>query len=116
MEAKLALARWIVARSHGAEAAAARRGRTSPASCAQREAPDDVPEVPLPDGDPVHLPALLVASFGVASTSEARRLIGQGGVKLDGEVVAELDLPAGSGSPERCSRSASGASAAWSST
>ena len=50
--------------------------------------------MPLPDGDPVHLPALLVASFGVASTSEARRLIAQGGVKLDGEpVVTELDVP-----------------------
>jgi len=32
----------------------------------------------------VHLPALLAATFGV-STSEARRALGQGGVKLDGE-------------------------------
>jgi tyrosyl-tRNA synthetase len=50
-------------------------------------------DVALPDGDPVHLPALLVSALGVASTSEARRLIGQGGVKLDGATVAELDVP-----------------------
>jgi tyrosyl-tRNA synthetase len=47
----------------------------------------------LPEGDPVHLPALLVDHFGVGSTSEARRLIAQGGVKVNGEPVAELDLP-----------------------
>src|SRR5262249_28603246 len=56
------------------------------------EAPDDVEEQPLPDGDPVHLPAVLAAVFGL-STSEARRLIAQGGVKVDGTVVSELDLP-----------------------
>ncbi len=32
----------------------------------------------------VHLPALLAQAFGV-STSEARRALAQGGVKLDGE-------------------------------
>ena len=41
---------------------------------------------------PIHLPALLADAFGL-STSEARRLIAQGGVKLDGEAVSELDLP-----------------------
>ena len=39
------------------------------------------------------VPGLLVGSLGVPSTSEARRLIAQGGVKLDGEAVGELDLP-----------------------
>ena len=47
----------------------------------------------MPDGDPVHLPALLVERLGVGSTSEARRLIAQGGVKLDGEAVNDLDVP-----------------------
>ena len=51
-----------------------------------------MPELALPAGDPIHLPALLADAFGL-STSEARRLIGQGGVKLDGEAVSELDLP-----------------------
>jgi tyrosyl-tRNA synthetase len=91
LQAKLGLARWIVARSHGAEAAdvaeqhftrVVREGR----------APDDVPEHALPHGDPVHLPALLASVFGL-STSEARRLIAQGGVKVDGTVVTELDAP-----------------------
>ena len=36
---------------------------------------------------------MLVELLGVGSTSEARRLIAQGGVKLDGEAVTELDLP-----------------------
>jgi tyrosyl-tRNA synthetase len=91
MEQKLALARWIVARSHGAEAAAAAEDHFTRV-VRRHEAPDDVPELRLPDGDPVHLPAVLV-QVGVASTSEARRLIAQGGVKLDGEVATELDLP-----------------------
>ena len=89
MEAKLALARAIVARSHGEEAA---RGAEAHFTRVVREgqAPEEVREIPLPAGDPVHLPAALAAAFGL-STSEARRLIAQGGVKLDGEVVAQLD-------------------------
>jgi len=55
------------------------------------EAPDDVPDLELPDGDPVHLPSLIAAGFGL-STSDARRMIAQGGVKLDGAVVHELDV------------------------
>jgi tyrosyl-tRNA synthetase len=91
MQAKLALARWIVARSHGEEAAQAAEEHF--ARVVQRgEAPEEVPERPLPAGDPVHLPALLAAEFGL-STSEARRLIAQGGVKLDGDTVSELDVP-----------------------
>jgi len=41
----------------------------------------------------VHLPALLVESLGVESTSAARRLIEQGGVKVNGEQATALDLP-----------------------
>ncbi len=90
MQAKLALARWIVTRSHGEEAARAAEEHFRRVT--HGEAPEDVPEHALPAGDPVHLPALLADAFGV-STSEARRLIGQGGVKLDGEPVRELDVP-----------------------
>ncbi len=48
-----------------------------------------------PDNGPVHLPALLADAFGL-SRSEGRRLLAQGGVKLDGEPLDEsrLDLPA----------------------
>ena len=90
MEAKLALARAIVARSHGEEAA---REAEAHFTRVVREgpAPDEVAEALLPAGDPVHLPAALAAAFGV-STSEARRLLAQGGVKLDGAVVTELDV------------------------
>ena len=40
----------------------------------------------------MHLPALIREVFGL-STSEARRLIAQGGVKVNGEPTADLDLP-----------------------
>ena len=81
----------IVARSHGEDAARTAEEHFTRV-VRRHEAPDDVPEVPLPAGDPVHLPALLVSSFGVGSTSEARRLIDQGGVKIAGEPVSELDV------------------------
>lgn len=56
--------------------------------------PDDIEEWTV-TGDEVHLPKLLVDSGLVASSSEARRNISQGGVKLDGEAVETLDWPAG---------------------
>ena len=94
MEAKLALARAIAERSHGPEAAGAAAAHFTRV-VREGQAPDDVPDAALPEGDPVHLPALLASAFGL-STSEARRLISQGGVKLNGDAVAELDLPRGS--------------------
>ena len=91
MDAKLALARAIVARSYGEEEATRAEAHFTRV-VREGQAPDDVPEIPLPEGDPVHLPALLASAFGL-STSEARRLIEQGGLKLDGVAVKELDLP-----------------------
>jgi tyrosyl-tRNA synthetase len=91
MEAKLALARWIVARSHGEEAAAHAEAHFARV-VRRKEAPLDVAEASLPPGDPVHMPAVLASAFGL-STSDARRLIVQGGVRVDGELVRELDLP-----------------------
>ena len=58
-------------------------------------APQEVPEVRVPPGA-VHLPALLVDALGVSSRSEARRLLDQGGVSLDGEPLTGLDHDAGS--------------------
>ncbi len=55
-------------------------------------APEDVSEAELPAGDPVHLPAALADWFGL-STSDARRLIAQGAVRLGGETVDEIDIP-----------------------
>jgi tyrosyl-tRNA synthetase len=92
MEQKLALAHWIVARSHGEDVAAEAAAHFD-AVVRRRETPDALPDVRIPEGDPVHMPALLVSAFGVDSTSEARRLINQGGVKLAGVPLAEFDLP-----------------------
>src|SRR5207253_4556521 len=91
MAAKLALARFVVERSHGEEAA--RRAEEHFTRVVREgRAPEDVPELRLPAGDPVHLPALLREQFGL-STSEARRLIAQSGLRIDDESVAELDVP-----------------------
>jgi tyrosyl-tRNA synthetase len=93
MGAKLRLARFIVGRAHGEDAA---RGAEEHFTrvVRERQAPNEIPEVPLAvDRDPVHLPALLYEAGLVTSTSEARRLIEQGAVKIDDVVVRELDVP-----------------------
>jgi tyrosyl-tRNA synthetase len=91
LEAKLELARFIVARSHGQEAA---RRAEEHFTRVVREGrpPEDVRGVALPAEDPVHLPRVLSRELGM-TTSQARRLIDQGGVRLDGEPVGELDVP-----------------------
>jgi tyrosyl-tRNA synthetase len=93
MEEKLALARGIVERYHGADAARAAEEHFTRV-VREGRAPEEVATFEVPDGDPVHVPALLADCFGM-STSEGRRLIAQGGVRLDGEVVDALDLPRG---------------------
>jgi tyrosyl-tRNA synthetase len=92
LEAKLELARFVVTRSHGEEAAR-RAEEHFTRVVRKRKAPDDVPEVALPAEDPVHLPRVLSRELGM-TTSEARRLIDQGGVRLNGEQVTELDVAA----------------------
>lgn len=86
-QAKRAMARAVVALYHGADEAARAEERFD-AVFKRREVPDDVPEFPLPEGDPLHLPALLVASGLAASTSAARRDVDAGAVRIDGTVVA----------------------------
>lgn len=49
-----------------------------------REAPED--------GPVIHLPRLLGMTFGI-STSEARRLLATGGVRIGGRRVSDLDVP-----------------------
>src|SRR5690242_21374656 len=58
MAAKLELARFIVRRSWGGEAAEKAEAHFTRV-VREGEPPDDVPESPLPDDDPVHLPKLL---------------------------------------------------------
>ena len=92
--AKRAVARAVVGLYHGEPAAAAAEERFD-AVFKRGETPADVPEHSLPPGDPVHLPAVLVAAGLAASTSAARRDIDSGAVRLDGEPVParNYDLP-----------------------
>jgi tyrosyl-tRNA synthetase len=92
LEAKLALARFVVTRSHG-EAAAREAEAHFTRVVREGRAPEEVPEGTLPEDDPVHLPSLLVGALGVGTTSEARRLLEQGAVRVNDEVVTELDVP-----------------------
>jgi tyrosyl-tRNA synthetase len=92
--AKRELARRLVERFHGADAAAAAEARFDRVHV-QHLPPDDIEDMTLaPDGE-VHVPALLGEAFGL-SRSEARRLIEGGGVRIGERVLApgELDLPA----------------------
>jgi tyrosyl-tRNA synthetase len=93
-DAKRALARALVSRFHGESAAGGAEAEFDRLFVEHRP-PEDMPAVSWPADRPeVHLPALLADAFGI-STSEARRALKQGGVKLDGEAVANgtLDLP-----------------------
>jgi tyrosyl-tRNA synthetase len=94
-DAKRALARALVARFWGeAEAKAAEDGFDQ--VFIKRELPDEIEERTLSaDGATLHLPEVIVSVFG-GSRSDARRMLVQGGVKLDGEPVAPepLDVPA----------------------
>jgi tyrosyl-tRNA synthetase len=93
-DAKRALARALVARFHDQEAAEAAEAEFDRVFV-QHRPPDEMPTVTWPADRPdVHLPALLADAFGI-STSEARRTLAQGGVRLDGEVVGNgsLDVP-----------------------
>ena len=95
-DAKRALARALVERFHDAAVAAAAQEAFDRVHV-RHELPDEIPEVTFaPSGDTVHLPALLAAAFGV-STSDARRSLGQGAVRIDGEPVAPdvLDVEPG---------------------
>jgi tyrosyl-tRNA synthetase len=93
-EQKRRLAREVVTLYHG-EAAAGTAEEHFDRLFKRHEAPEDVPEVDLPpdavrDGT-VWLPKLLTAIGLAASNAEGRRLIEQGGVRLDGETVTDPD-------------------------
>lgn len=55
----------------------------------RHEAPDEIAEFTLPGDDPIYLPGVLRDAGLVKSSSEARRLISQGAVKIDGGAVGE---------------------------
>jgi tyrosyl-tRNA synthetase len=92
VESKRALARSICTQFHDEDAARAAEEHFDRLHV-ERALPDEIDEALLPDGDPVHLPALLREHFGI-SASEARRLVQSGGVRVNGDQVDVLDLPA----------------------
>jgi tyrosyl-tRNA synthetase len=94
-DAKHALARGLVARFHGEEAAE-RAAAGFERVFVEGELPPDIEEAEVPaTNGVVHLPQLIADLFG-GSRSQARRQIEQGGVRLDQEKVVPdvLDLPA----------------------
>ncbi len=94
MDAKVMLGKELTARFHGAAAADA-----AEADFRHRAAggvPDEIPEVAL-CGAPLGIGNQLKQAALVPSTSEALRMVDQGGVRVDGAVVSDkgLKLPAG---------------------
>ncbi len=88
--AKRRMAGAIVALYHGTDAAKKAEARFD-ALFRERTAPPDLPTHPLPPGDPVHLPALLVELGFAGSTSAARRLVDEGAVRIDRDRVQARD-------------------------
>jgi tyrosyl-tRNA synthetase len=91
VEQKRDLARSLVRRFHGEEAAAEAE-RTFDAVVSRR-VPDDVPEVRLPvDSDEIWIVDLITLAGFAATNGEARRFIRGGAVRLDGEVINDEAL------------------------
>ncbi|MFY9513016.1 MAG: tyrosine--tRNA ligase [Rubrivivax sp.] len=88
-DAKVLLAKEITTRFHSAAAA-----KAAEADFQKRAAggvPDEIPELAL-NGAPLAIGALLKQANLAPSTSEALRLVEQGGVRIDGAVVSDKAL------------------------
>ena len=93
---KVGFAQEIVARFHSA--ADAQRALADFEARSSGGIPEDVPEVVLAlDGESISIAQLLKQAGLTPSTSEANRMIEQGGVKLDGEKVSDKALTLGKG-------------------
>ena len=93
LEAKLALARFIVTRAHGREAAERAEAHFTRVVREGLPTEQDIEEVRLADADdPFQLPSFLAFQLG-ESSSHWRRVIDQGGVRLDGKPVTSYELP-----------------------
>jgi tyrosyl-tRNA synthetase len=92
---KFELARRIVARFHGDDAARA-AGAEFERVFKQKELPDDMPEVVIGpknlDDGRIWIVRLIVAADMAKTNGEARRLIEGGGVRLNDERVADVNL------------------------
>jgi len=93
-DAKVLLAKEITARFHSAAAADA--AEQDFVNRSKGGIPDDIPELSL-SGAPLGIGALLKQAGLAPSTSEALRLIEQGGVRIDGAVVSDKGLKVNAG-------------------
>jgi tyrosyl-tRNA synthetase len=96
VESKRAMARALASRLHGDGAGADAEAHFDRLHV-ERDLPDEIADHAIAsNGDAVHLPAVLRDAFGI-SGSEGRRLLAQGGVKLDGQTLTgeDVDLDAG---------------------
>jgi tyrosyl-tRNA synthetase len=94
---KVAFAREVAARFHG-EAAAERAQANFEARFREGVLPEDIPEFSVaPESKTLPLVQVLKRAGLTTSTSEALRLIGQGGVRVNGEKISDkgLELAAG---------------------
>jgi tyrosyl-tRNA synthetase len=94
-DAKVALGQEIVTRFHSAQAA--EEALADFVNRSKGGIPDDVPEVAVA-GAPLGVAQLLKAAGLCASTSEAMRMVDQGGVRIDGIVVSDKNLKVEAGS------------------
>jgi tyrosyl-tRNA synthetase len=98
MQIKKALARSVVSTYHGA-AAVEEAEANFERVVQRRETPEEIPACVLDRGSIVAYD--LVAKLASVSGSEARRLIGQGGVKIGGERISDPSVEIGFGAEER---------------
>jgi tyrosyl-tRNA synthetase len=89
-QAKRMLARSVVSIYWGESAATEAEDRFDQVF-RQGETPSDIDSHKIPPDDPIHLPSLVRDVFGI-SGGEARRLIDQGAVKVDGNPVFEHEI------------------------
>ena len=97
-DAKVALAQEIVARFHGQQAAVGALADFE-ARFRHGAVPDDIEELSLTGAGPWLLPQVLKQAGLCASTSEALRMIDQGGVRVDGEKTTDRGLVLTGGGP-----------------
>lgn len=100
MDVKKELAGMIVTEFHSAEAANSAR-REFERVFSARNLPQEIPEVSIAtEGESMLLSKVIVEGGLAASNSEARRLIQQGGVKVDGELASNVKAELSTGGSE----------------
>ena len=90
-DAKLELARELVARFHG-ESEAGRAQEDFTARFRDHQLPEDMEEISLTAGEALPLPNALQQAGLCLTTSDARRMIKAGAVRMDGEKVGDPKL------------------------